>query len=381
MKPVRIILTLVLVVAAVAVWVFTRRAPEPPGEPQPSALAATSKPSRIIRPAGAPLEIKAPLGLPPVPLPGDNPPTAETVALGRRLYYAPALSVDNTVACATCHHPKFGFTDGQQFSEGVKKQKGGRNAPTVINAAYYSLQFWDGRAPSLEKQAEGPVQNPMEMAHTLEGVEQKLTADPAYVAQFETAFGPGPITYEMVERAIATFERTIISGNSPFDRYFYGGDKRALSESARRGLEVFRDPKRGNCTACHTVGEKHALFTDNKFHNIGVGVKNFQVTDPGRYAVTRNEADRGAFKTPTLRNIAQTGPYMHDGSLKTLKDVVDFYVGGGNSNPHLDKEIHALDFLTGQDRKDLVAFLETLTGEMPRDVGPPQGSPRARSGK
>jgi cytochrome c peroxidase len=379
MKPARIILTLVLVVAAVTVWVFTRRAPEPPGEPQPSALAATNKPSRIIRPAGATLEIKAPLGLPPVPLPGDNPPTAETVALGRRLYYDPSLSVDNTVACATCHNPKFGFTDGQQFSEGVKKQKGGRNAPTVINAAYYTLQFWDGRAPSLEKQAEGPVQNPVEMAHTLQGVEKKLMAAPSYVAEFEEAFGPGRITYEMVEKAIASFERTVLSGNSPFDRYFYGGDKRALSESARRGLGVFRDPKKGNCAACHTIGETHALFTDNKFHNIGVGVKNMQVTDPGRDAVTKNEADRGAFKTPTLRNIAKTGPYMHDGSLRTLKDVVDFYVGGGNSNPHLDKEIRALDFLTGQERKDSVAFLESLTGEMPRDIGPPKASPPARS--
>ncbi len=384
MKPARIILTLVLLVTAVAVWVFTRRVPEPPGEPQPSALAATSKPSRIIRPAGAPLEIKAPLGLPPVPLPANNPPTAESVALGRRLYYDPILSVDNTVACATCHHPKFCFTDGRQFSEGVQKQRGGRNAPTVINAAYYTLQFWDGRAPSLEKQAEGPVQNPIEMAHTLEGVEKKLMADPSYVVELEKAFGPGPITYGMVGKAVASFERTVISGNSPFDRYFYGGDKRALSESARRGVGVFRDPKKGNCAACHTIGETYALFTDNKFHNIGVGVKlgaggQPEVTDPGRYAVTKNEADRGAFKTPTLRNIAQTAPYMHDGSLKTLKDVVDFYVGGGNSNPHLDKEIRALDFLTGRERQDLVAFLESLTGELPPGVGPPQGPLQARS--
>lgn len=210
------------------------------------------------------------------------------------------------------------------------------------------------------------------MAHTLEGVERKLMADQTYREEFKKAFGADSITYEMVEKAIASFERTVLTANSPFDRYFYGGDKKALAASARRGLEVFRDPKRGNCTACHTIGEKHALFTDNKFHNLGVGVSGGQLTDQGRYEVTKNEADRGAFKTPTLRNIAQTAPYMHDGSLKTLKDVIDFYIGGGNSNPHLDKEIHPLDFLTGQERADLLAFLESLTGEVPPNVGPPE---------
>ncbi len=328
-------------------------------------------------PTGTPAKIKPPLGLPSVPIPADNPPTAETIALGRRLYYDPILSVDNTIACATCHNPEFGFTDGQQFSTGVKGQKGGRNAPTVINAAYNITQFWDGRSPSLEKQAEGPVQNPLEMANKLEGAAQKLWADASYRAAFEKAFGPGPITYEKVEKAIASFERTVISGNSPFDRYFYGANKSALSASARRGLEVFRDPQKGNCAACHTIGEKDALFTDNKFHNIGVGADyrgNYK--DVGRYNVTHNEADKGAFKTPTLRNIAKTGPYMHDGSLKTLKDVMDFYVGGGNSNPHLDKEIRALDFLSGPQRADLGAFLESLTGEMPPNVGPPPKRPQ-----
>ena len=290
-------------------------------------------------PIGKTVEIKAPLGLPPVPIPADNPPTAETIALGRRLYYDPILSVDNTIACASCHSPQFGFTDGKRFSEGVKKQLGGRNAPTVINSAYYSLQFWDGRAPSLEKQAEGPVQNSVEMTHTLEGVEKALNASASYRADFEKAFGPGPITYEMVEKSIATFERTVLSGNSPFDRYLYGGDKKALSDSARRGLEVFRDPKRGNCAVCHSIGEKDSLFTDNKFHNIGVGVKDEKLLDLGRFLITKVEADSGAFKTPTLRHITQTGPYMHDGSIKTLDEVRDFYIGAGSSNPHRDKEI------------------------------------------
>ncbi len=323
-------------------------------------------------PKGSPVQITAPLGLPTVPIPADNPPTAETIALGRKLYYDPALSVDNTVACASCHSPDHGFSDGKQFSEGVRGQKGGRNAPTVFNAAYYTVQFWDGRAPSLEKQAEGPVQNPVEMGHRLEGVEKKLNANATYRAEFEKAFGPGRITYEMVEKAIASFERTVISGNSPFDRYFYGGDKKALSPAARRGLAVFRNPKKGNCVVCHTIGEKHALFTDNKFHNIGVGAEGGEIRDLGRYAVTRNKADLGAFKTPSLRNIALTAPYMHDGGQKTLKDVIDFYIGGGNSNPNLDKEIKPLDFLTGQERADLRAFLESLTGEMPPNTGAPK---------
>ena len=323
-------------------------------------------------PIGTPVEIEAPLGLPPVLIPADNPPTAETISLGRRLYYDPMLSVDDTVACASCHHPDFGFTDGKTVSEGVNGQKGGRNAPTVFNVAYSTTQFWDGRAPNLEKQAEGPVQNPIEMAHTLEGVEQKLTADPTYQAEFEKAFGPGPITYEKVEKAIASFERTVISGNSPFDRYFYGGDETALSEAAKRGLEIFRNPQKGNCTACHPIG----LFTDNQFHNIGVGVDNQgELTDVGRYEVSKNEADRGAFKTPSLRNTALTDPYMHDGSLKTLKEVVDFYIGGGNSNPHLDPQLKVLTPTTETGEvnwsgAELEAFLEALTGEIPSNVGP-----------
>ncbi len=326
-------------------------------------------PARSTMPIGQRVEIAAPLGLPPVPTPPDNPPTAETIALGRRLYYDTALSVDHSISCASCHDPKFGFSDGHQFSDGVRKQLGNRNSPTVFNAAYFDLQFWDGRAPSLEKQAEGPVQNPVEMAFTLEGVEKRLSADPTYQAAFDKAFGPGPITYEMVAKCIASFERTVISGNSPFDRYYYGGDKKALSASAKRGLEVFKDAKKGNCNACHVIGDKYALFTDNKFHNIGIGAEGPELADLGRFKETNIESDRGAFKTPSLRNIALTAPYFHDGSRKTIKDAIDYYIGGANSNPYLDKEIHVLDFLTGQERADLQAFLESLTGEMPPNVG------------
>jgi cytochrome c peroxidase len=327
--------------------------------------------ARGVPPVGEPVEIAAPLGLPPVPVPKGNPPTAETVALGRRLYYEPLLSLDSTVSCASCHHPDFGFSDGKQFSEGVGKKKGNRNSPTVLNSAYFATQFWDGRALTLEEQAEGPVENPVEMAHSLKSVERRLNADPSYRAEFEKAFGPGRITYDMVAQAIASFERTVLSGNSPFDRWFYGRDQNAVSESVKRGFEVFRRADKGNCAACHPIAESYGLFTDNQFHNVGVGVKNEMPTDLGRYNISHVEAQRGAFKTPSLRNLTQTAPYMHDGSLKTLKEVVDFYIGGANSNPYLDSRIKPLDFLTGQERADLLAFLESLTGEIPSAVMPP----------
>jgi cytochrome c peroxidase len=333
-----------------------------------------------LKPIGTVVEIAAPLGLPPVPFPADNPPTEETISLGRRLYYDPALSVDNTVSCASCHSPEAGFSDGKPVSNGVSGKTGTRNSPTVFNSAYFEVQFWDGRSPSLENQAEGPVQNPVEMAHTLKGVEDRLNADASYREQFAKSFGPGPITYQMAEKAIASFERTVVSANSPFDRWKYGHDEKAVSDSVKRGFLVFSSKDKGNCTACHMVGEKTALFTDNKFHNIGVGADIDKLNDEGRYAVSKNEADRGAFKTPSLRNVALTGPYMHDGSLKTLKDVIDYYIGGGNSNAHLDKNIRVLDFLSGQERADLQAFLESLTGEMPPNVGPPAKAAQSSGG-
>jgi len=322
-------------------------------------------------PRGTQVEVKVPLGLPAVAFPADNPATVETIALGRKLYYDPALSADSTIACASCHDPAKGFADNKQFSEGVQGKKGTRNSPTVLNSAYYSTQFWDGRAPTLEKQAEGPVQNPLEMAHTLPGVESRLQKDPIYRIAFERAFGPGPITYEKVEKAIASFERIALSGNSPFDRYYFGHDPKAMSPAAIRGFQVFSSSDKGNCTACHKIEKDYALFTDNSFHNIGVGVDMGQISDQGRYEVTKQDKDRGAFRTPSLRNVSRTGPYMHDGSLKTLKEVVDYYIGAGNSNPYLDKQIRVLDFLSGQERADLEVFLEALTGEDPPDAGPP----------
>jgi len=324
-------------------------------------------------PTGTPLTIKAPLGLPPVPIPVDNPPTVETVALGRLLYYDPVLSADGTISCASCHSPEAAFADARPVSIGVDGKKGTRHSPTVIDSAYNFLQFWDGRAASLEEQAKGPIANPVEMATTHAEVVKRLQADPKYVARFKQAWGTEQITIDLVVKSIASFERTVLSGNSPFDRFYYGHDKKALSSSAQRGLKLFVDPKRGNCEVCHTISKEYALLTDNKFHNLGIGADTRgNMVDLGRYDQTKNEADWGAFKTPTLRNLAHRQPYMHDGTFPTLKDALGHYIGGGNLNPHLDKEIRALDFLTFDERDDLMAFLDSLTAPLPENLGPPE---------
>lgn len=312
-------------------------------------------PSPSARPIGTPLAIAQPLGLPPVPIPAANPPTAATVALGEKLFASPLLSVDRSISCATCHNPQTAFVDRQRLSPGVRGQRGKRNTPTILNTAYYTSLFWDGRAATLEDQASGPMMNPIEMSHTLDGVEKAVASDPVFPPLFAAAFGSRDVTMPRITAALASYERTLVRANSPFDRYLYGGERNALSDSARRGLEIFRNPERGNCAVCHTIESKHALFTDNQFHNLGVGLNaEGELGDRGRR--------EGDFRTPSLRDVALTAPYMHDGSLKTLKEVVDFYVGGGNSNPHLDREIRALSHLSKQDREDLVAFLESLTG-------------------
>jgi cytochrome c peroxidase len=327
------------------------------------------------RPIGKPITIAVPLGLPGVPVPSDNAETVEAVALGRRLFYEKKLSSDNSLSCASCHNPALSFTDRQKHSAGFKGQIGTRNAPTVVNAAYLPFQFWDGRARSLEAQAASPIANPVEMNEKHDVCVSKLAADPTYKAQFRQVFGPGPVTIGEIEKAIASFERTLVSGNSPFDRYQFGRDAAALDPAAIRGLAIFRDSARGNCAACHTINDRFALLTDGKFHNIGIGVDDEgNPTDLGRYNVTKAESDKGAFMTPTLRNVALTAPYMHDGSLKTLRDVVDYYAGGGNSNPYLDKKIKPLN-LSREQRDDLLEFLESLTGDTPRDAGPPPDAP------
>jgi len=302
-----------------------------------------------------------------LPVPEDNPMTDEKVALGHQLYFDPRLSADGTVSCATCHHPDKGWADGEAVSTGIGGQTGARSAPTVINTAYNLFQFWDGRAPSLEEQALGPIENPIEMGSTLEEAVKTLSNIPGYRKQFESVFEDG-VTAENIGKAIAAFERTVLSGNSPWDR-FEMGDKSAMSESAQRGLELFRSPK-GNCNACHAGFN----LTDGVFHNLGVGI-DAEEPDLGRWDALpedqRTDADKGAFKTPTLRDIALTAPYMHDGSEETLEQVIEFYVKGGNPNPWIDKEMKPLD-LSEQETKDLLAFLLTLTGETRPDGTPPE---------
>ncbi|MBL9080273.1 MAG: c-type cytochrome [Planctomycetales bacterium] len=291
---------------------------------------------------------KVPLGLDPLPVPADNPMTAAKVELGKQLYFDPRLSYDGTISCATCHDPAKGWSNGEQFGVGIKGQKGGRSAPTVLNAAYFPLQFWDGRAEQLEGQALGPIQNPIEMGHTLEACVECINGIEGYKKQFQEVFGT-EVTSDGIAKAIAAFERTILSGDSAYDRHQAGNEK-ALSASAKRGMEIFFN--KGHCSACHAG----ANFSDAAFHNIGVGMDKDK-PDEGRQAISKMLGDRGSFKTPGLRDIARSAPYMHDGSLKTLEEVVEHYNKGGIANPQLDEEIFPLN-LTAEEKADLVAFLK-----------------------
>ena len=345
------------------------------------------------------------LGLPPVPIPDNNPQTPAKIALGEKLYNEERFSTTGDVACLTCHDPEKAFTDSPlKVSEGIEKKTGTRNSPTVINSAYFTTQFWDGRSPDLEDQALHPFINPVE--HGLvdhEPILEIVRTDPEYVAAFSEVFGRkgDQITMREVTLAIASFERTIIAGNSAFDRYFYGGETDALTEQQIRGFDLFVN--QGRCVSCHVIEQTQALFTDNRFHNIGVGISNIQndvpelattflkadmtlsevdievLTDArsselGRFAINHDLDDIGSFKTPTLRNIAVTAPYMHDGSIETLKDVMIHYNNGGVTD--VGDEVN--DFLSGGIRPlnleeeqidDLVAFMEALTS--PEFAAPP----------
>jgi cytochrome c peroxidase len=294
--------------------------------------------------------------VPPVPVPADNPQSDAKVRLGAQLYFDTRLSADATISCATCHDPRTGWVNPHPTDTGIRGQVGGRNSGTIINAAYMRFQFWDGRESSLEGQALGPIHNPIEMGETHENVVAKLNGIPGYVQQFQTVFGTN-VTTDGIAKAIAAFERTIVSGPSPYDRYITG-DKSAMTPAAVRGLHLFNG--KGHCTPCHGG----PMFSDQEFHNLGVGMDKPK-PDLGRFDHTKNPADKGRFKVPTLRNIALTSPYLHDGSAKTLMDVIDVYDKGGVRNPWLDPLVVPLQ-LTQREKQELVAFLEALTGPVPK---------------
>lgn len=315
-------------------------------------------------------KLSIPKGLPAeqIQIPAENPVTAVKIKLGHLLYFDKRLSADDTIACVSCHSPKHGFTDNQPVPTGIKGQKGGRSAPTVINRAFSGAQFWDGRAVSLEEQAKGPLINSLEMGMpNHDAVVQKLKRIKGYQKLFEKAFGPGEIDIDKVAKAIATFERTVLSGNSKYDRYI-AGDKNAMNPSEIHGMELFNGKAR--CATCHSGFN----FTDEKYHNIGVGMEASN-PDFGRYNLTKKEGDRGAFKTPTLRDITATAPYMHDGSEKTLEAVVEYYNKGGFANSNLDTLMEPLN-LNEQEKKDIVVFMRTLDGEGWRYIQTPEKFPQ-----
>jgi cytochrome c peroxidase len=304
--------------------------------------------------------LRANPALPPVMIPPDNPQTKRKAALGRQLFFDPRLSADNSVSCATCHAPESAWANHNRVDTGIGGRTGTRNSGTVLDAAYMKFQFWDGRAKTLEEQSLGPIHNPVEMGETLDNVVRKLQAIDGYTMQFRKVFGTG-VTVDGIARAIAAFERTVLSGPSAYDR-FQAGDMTAMSASAQRGMRLFNG--KAGCRECHSG----PLFSDQSFHNIGVGMEQSN-PDVGRQAVTHDPADRGSFKTPGLRNVALTWPYLHDGSATKLEDVVEFYDRGGVPNPTLDIRIKPLG-LTDDEQSDLVSFLMALTGTLPKTGRP-----------
>ena len=301
--------------------------------------------------------------LPAVPIPANNPQTPAKVELGKQLFFDPRLSGNDHWACATCHNPSFGYGDGLPRSLGFgDEQELGRHSPTIINIAYNSSQFWDGRAATMEEQAMGPIVAKREMNSDPKQMVAKLEALPAYNQQFKQVFGESP-SLKNVGMAIAAFERTIVTGDSAFDRYVKG-DKKALTDQEKRGLVLY--VSKAACTQCHAGPN----FTDNSFHSLGLPQAGPAKKDLGRYEVTKDPKDKGAFKVPSLRNITMTAPYMHTGALATLDDVVEFYNQGGGPGPNKSPKMLKIN-LTDPEKKDLVAFLRSLTGPLPQVV-PPQ---------
>jgi len=347
----------------------------------------TTRVMELMRPLPA---SGAPAGIEPsfwkAIVPADNAGNEARIALGRKLYFEPKLSKDGTVACGTCHDVSRGFTDRRGTSEGIGDKVGRRNGPTTMNVALFFSQFWDGRAATLEEQAKLPIQNPIEMGQpdgnaAIAGIKK----DPEYQKAFKEAYGRD-VNFDDLARAIAAFERTLIFLDAPFDR-FIAGDMKAIDDDAKAGWVIYNG--KGRCTSCHQISSSNPIGTDNRFHNVGVSARHqdfeglakkalvalakdssketidklaleTDLAELGRFVVTKNRADIGSFKTQQVRNVGITAPYMHDGSMATLWDVMDHYNKGGEANPYLDGGIEPLA-LSEKEIDQLVAFMFSLT--------------------
>jgi cytochrome c peroxidase len=298
-----------------------------------------------------------PLGLDSLrPTPNDNPLTEAKARLGRRLFFDPILSANGTISCASCHQPKHGFSTPTRFARGIGGKTTTRNPPSLFNRAFGKAFFWDGREATLEDQALRPIEDSNEMGGTVAAAVKRIQLSGQYQAEFAAAF-PDGVTAQNLARAIAGFERTLLLGDSRVDR-FRAGEVKALDDREVHGLWLYES--KGQCWQCHSGRN----FTDEGFHNTGVGWGK-TLTDLGRYAVTKKESDRGRFKTPTLRGLTQTAPYMHDGSMATLEEVVEFYNRGGENNPYKDAMLKSLN-LSKEEVADLVAFLKALSDSPPK---------------
>ncbi len=364
-----------------------RASPNLPPTPETDPLAQP----KSLQQVGVPVEMTR------AAIPADNPQTPEKIFLGQKLFFDRRLSADGMVSCSTCHNPAFAFTDRKPTSIGIKDRVGQRNAPTVLNALYNKMQFWDGRVNTLEEQAALPIVNSVEMGHaSLETAVAQIATVQEYQQAFQRVFGRPPNGTDLL-RAIASYERTQLSFHSPFD-HFIAGETDAISESTKHGWELFNNQAR--CNKCHALTETQrdaTVFTDNDFHNIGIGIIRHNVvalarqaeqlinsgdtsaidraaiqTDMsalGRFLITKKEKDIASFKTPDIRNVLVTEPYFHDGSQETLWDVIDHYnKGDGLQNPYLDEDIQPLA-LTESEIDDLVAFMASLTSAIYKEQG------------
>lgn len=323
-------------------------------------LSACRKDPAVVEEAvDHPFDLELPAGFPALPVPPENPLTAASVELGKLLFFDPRLSRDGSIACASCHHPARAFSDTVALSTGVDGALGMRNSPSLANVGYHPRLFRDGGIPTLERQVLAPISDPVEMAHSIELAASAVAVEAEYQRLSQLAY-ERPIDAYVVTRALASYERTLVSGWSPYDRYLRG-DTSALSESEVHGLELFNSETLG-CTACHSGFD----LSDHSFQNIG---QYLDYADPGRERITQDPSDEGKFKVPTLRNVALTAPYMHDGAMTSLDEVIDHFASGGL--PHPNRSSILTNFvLTAEEKASLIAFLNALTDERSLDQVP-----------